>query len=308
MLSKRFPADTLFFIMEEDMQFWDVQADRESVRVAGAEPSAAPAPSPPQAASGSRVPEPSAGIQEKFLGGRLVDDLVKIMTKAHRLGSGDFCWYSFVPDKAETKADWSYPKFGFGSAGIMLTKRAAKQIADTFNNDKWKPNHIDMELKRWAQQELPERLRACWLWPPVGNFSSHQSECCPKQVGFRQSLWSKPWCTPGTRPSDDPNQTSKRLYEFVAKGWQNTIGSIANAEFEDDSLVWQTFWGDPEIPPADTERQKRELRRQLRVDWLRHYCDAEAQASLKRRLSCSMLSGKHCVYRNTKQKHISIID
>ena len=237
-----------------------------------------------------------------------MDDLVKIMTKAHRLGSGDFCWYSFVPDKAETKADWSYPKFGFGSAGIMLTKRAAKQIADTFNNDKWKPNHIDMELKRWAQQELPERLRACWLWPPVGNFSSHQSECCPKQVGFRQSLWSKPWCTPGTRPSDDPNQTSKRLYEFVAKGWQNTIGSIANAEFEDDSLVWQTFWGDPEIPPADTERQKRELRRQLRVDWLRHYCDAEAQASLKRRLSCSMLSGKHCVYRNTKQKHISIID
>ena len=87
------------------------------------------------------------------------------MTKAHRLGVGDFCWFSFVPDKHSSKSDWTWPKLGFGSAGIMLNKHAATSIYSTFDYGFWKPNHIDMELKRWATTVHPPQsllaLAAC---------------------------------------------------------------------------------------------------------------------------------------------------
>ena len=276
MRSKRFPDDTLFFIMEEDLQFYDVLKDRGSGGTAVAEPSAATA-AAGSAAPRSPIPEPSAGIGDLFANGRAVDDLVKIASAAHRAGVGDLVWFSFVPDKAESKKDWSSPKHGFGSAGIMCTKSAAASILNTFSSGFWKPNHIDMELKRWAFAETPQCPKASWLWPPVGNFGTHASECCFQQVGIRSTGWGLPWVTVGVRPSDDVKQEVKHLYKFVKSRWQQVVKTIPEDDFCSWSLWWNSKWADPVEPSAQTERQRRELRRQRSAMSRRWYVDSEAE-------------------------------
>ena len=278
MLSKRFPADTLFIIMEEDFQFYDVAAERMSAGTAVAEPSAATARAG-GAASSSRVPEPSAGTREQYGGGRMVDDLVKLCTASARAGVGDLVWFSYVPDKAETKENWSQPRFAFGSAGIALNKTAAASIATCFNSGFWKANHIDMELKKWCVARIPEQARCCWIFPPIGNFNTHESECCFSQAGIRSSHWQRPWCTPGTRPSDDKRSgLPKSLYRFVPSGYQVLVSTVQQTDFEDWSLWWNSYWQSPPDPEATTGRQQRELRRQRLADCRRWYVEEAKEA------------------------------
>lgn len=119
---ERFPEDTLWIIMEEDMEFYPPECNASAVSgVSGSS-------LPPLGSQPTRA-EPSAALTEsRAAENELVTDIVKICNEAHRLGKGDFIWLGYnVPDKDRMKPDIR-PKLGFGSQCIAVTRAAATSL------------------------------------------------------------------------------------------------------------------------------------------------------------------------------------
>lgn len=194
-------------------------------------------------------------------------DLVRMASKAARLGVGDFIWFGYNPRGHDQKdPGWTAPKLSFGSQGIALTKKAAQSIHTCFSSGFWAANHIDMELKRWAVHErVGQNVGRCWLWPPIGSYAEHDSECCFAQVGHRPGLWGKDWISPGTSIDEDPQGRVKQFMKFVSKGHQTPVGSFTKADYNECSN-WRSFWADPPYwEDLDTDNKRRLARRQWRV-------------------------------------------
>jgi hypothetical protein len=119
-LSDRWPDDTLFFVFEEDIDFFPhgVIPGRSEVATSSS------------GASDWRV---QPGMVSIFC-----SDMVKLATKAHRIGKGDFIWFGYQPHGPEPrKKAVTWPRLGYGSQGIMLTKVAARSLR-VFLSSGWK--------------------------------------------------------------------------------------------------------------------------------------------------------------------------
>lgn len=78
-------------------------------------------------------------------------DLVKLVTQAHRFGKGEFIWigYQMHGHEPREKTKCHLGRFGFGSQGIMTTKKAAKRIGMLWSGFA-RPGHIDVLLRSGA--------------------------------------------------------------------------------------------------------------------------------------------------------------
>ena len=251
MCSDRWPDDTLFFVFEEDMEFFPqgIIPGRSDEAVSSSK------------SSNDKIP---AGMGSIFC-----SDLVKIATKAHRIGKGEFVWFGYQPWGHEPrKKSVTWPRLGFGSQGIMMTKKAARSIK-VFLSSGWKrAGHIDMLLKQWCcDSERFSGGGSCFVWPPVGSYRAHLSDCCPDQFkeDERPSCWHQDWACPGTRPLHDPHGRPKKLMLPVDKGHQEVLAVMDDGDFVGQKLSWST-WLDPGLELymlRGTERQKRAGRKQV---------------------------------------------
>lgn len=241
-------------VFEEDMEFFEhgIIPGRDASSVLGSGRSTA------------QIPEGAGSL--------FCSDLVKMATAAHRIQKGDFIWFGFQPHghEAQKKAT-TWPRLGFGSQGIMLTQKAAKSIG-IFLESGWKrAGHIDMLLKEWCcDSERFQGGGSCFVWPPVGSYRAHVSDCCPDQFGpqvDRPSCWHQDWACPGTRPMHDVHGRSKKLMLPVKKGHQQVLAELTDQDFRLTGLCWRT-WIDPNVElwpeEAASQRQKRELRKIMR--------------------------------------------
>jgi hypothetical protein len=253
MCSGRWPDDTLFFVFEEDMEFFPqgIIPGRSDEAVSSSK------------ASSHKIP---AGMGSIFC-----SDLVKIATQAHRIGKGEFVWFGYQPWGHEPrKKAVTWPRLGFGSQGIMLTKKAARSLK-AFLNSGWKrAGHIDVLLKHWTCRiEEFAGGGSCFVWPPVGSYREHISECCPdhfKESEARPSCWHQGWACPGTRPLHDPRGRKKQLMLPVEKGHQQVLAELYDKDFEGPKLQWTT-WLDPGLElymARGSKREKTAGRKQVR--------------------------------------------
>lgn len=223
----------------------------------------------------------STGERSAPVASRQAVDLVRMATKAAKLGHGDFIWFGYNPRGHDVKdPGWTAPRLSFGSQGIMITKKAAASIGSCFGTGAWPPGHIDMELLKWAKDErFSGKVGCCWIWPPIGSYAAHESECCFQQVGYRPGLWAKDWISPGTSIDEDPQKRNKTFYKFVAKGHQVPVGEFTRADYS-DSMDWCSFWADPPYwENLDTDYKKRMARKQWQLLWQLRNWTSEDQAS-----------------------------
>lgn len=271
---ERFPEDTLWIIMEEDMEFYPPECNASAVSgVSGSS-------LPPLGSQPTRA-EPSAALTEsRAAENELVTDIVKICNEAHRLGKGDFIWLGYnVPDKDRMKPNVR-PKLGFGSQCIAVTRAAATSLGRILGFGFWKPHHIDMELKRWFLDHRFCQGKTCMLWPPLGSFRSHESECVPK-MGVRVGGWTDPLRCPFARPQHDPRKRDKQLIHYPEGGVSLCIKLMDEHWFDNCAKTrpWSTYKRSPEPSVCNlTKRRKRELRKQKQRTQFRCFVDSSTQA------------------------------
>ena len=226
--------------------------------------------------------EPSAALTEsRAAENELVTDIVKICNEAHRLDKGDFIWLGYnVPDRDRMKPNIR-PKLGFGSQCIAVTRAAATSLGRILAYGFWKPNHIDMELKRWFLDHRFCKGKTCMLWPPLGSFRSHESDCVPK-MGVRLGGWTDPLRCPFARPQRDPRKRHKQLIHYLEHGVSRCVKVLDEDWFVNclETLPWLTYKLSPESPACIlTKRRKRELRKQKQKAEFRHFVDDAHQAT-----------------------------
>ena len=130
--SDRWPDDTLFFVLEEDMEFYEhgIIPGRCDTAVAS---------------SGS-----SSFTVPRGMGSIFCSDMVRLATKADRSGKGNFIRFGYQPWGHEPrKKAVTWPRLGYGPQGIMLTKAAARSIKVFLSSGFKRAGHIDMLLKEW---------------------------------------------------------------------------------------------------------------------------------------------------------------
>ena len=83
-----------------------------------------------------------------------------------------------------------------------------------------KDNHIDMVLHRMmfdlGAQE-PDKLGACYIYPPIGSFMEHETGCSLDRGGVIKGLWGMRYCQEGTRKRQY-YQVHRRLAAFTRRG------------------------------------------------------------------------------------------
>ena len=232
---QRHPADTLFFIAEEDWRLAEAHCGldyneaelTDSLKMALERPESR---MEMEAARGEHrnfprwqvgtVVEPTAddqggppktlwkdeGLQfhkraKKPLAGefstttRWLVDMIKICTEADRAGAKDLLWMSWLPKKSKRV---SYPTRYSGL--IALTAEGARKLM--LNFDDWfpEPCNWDTELRKGlgTNPAMQTELAAGYLFPCLGHFTEHESAIAG---GVRQAEWDLKHLIQDTRPS-----------------------------------------------------------------------------------------------------------
>jgi hypothetical protein len=174
-----------------------------------------------------------------------VKDLVRMSKKAHMVGRGNLMWMCWQPCGARKKP-LRVNSISSGTMLLMVTPRGAGMLHQLFQGGPvlgtLKPGHIDVVLKSWLEKgDNAGIMGACYLTPPLGNYTTHQSGCdrsLSTGVG-RLSCWSEPWVCRGTRVVQDPKKREKWFASWTKKGdpvW------LVKASVDDKSLDWTSFW------------------------------------------------------------------
>lgn len=247
--------------MEEDMQFCPVDTNLDFLRT-GSQPSWLVAGQP-----GLPRDEPSASRGRPGTVNELVEDIVKVCTAAHRHDVGDLVWLGWNPQESRVQK-CAKGQLGYGSQCVAVTRRAAASMLRVFGTKPFVPNHIDIELKRWAKSPESEH-RACYVWPPVGSFATHQSECDARGI-VREGGWSDPFRCPFIRPCYDPLRRPRCIMNFPERGQSVELFQMDMFWFElIEILNWRTLYQvTSEIPKTMSERASRSARRlKLELTW-----------------------------------------
>ena len=132
---------------------------------------------------------------------REVADMLRMCTLAHRNGMGNIVWLGW--NGRNDSPTW----LSNGSTAIAVSKKGGEVIKEAFDAGKVPRGHIDLKLAEWLRRgEEAYRARACWIYPAVGSYYEHESECDPKQFGYgktRAAGWALKSASQGTRISDD---------------------------------------------------------------------------------------------------------
>ena len=203
---------------------------------------------------------------------RDVVDMMRIATMCHRHSMGDIIWVSWVPNKQKPS------RIGHGSQCLMMTKQGIFAVGSAKDRGVLKRGHIDLELQAWLlQANVAEKARACYIYPPIGSYTEHPSECDPVQFGGDKTRPSgfdsgENPCH-GTRLWGDPKERTKAILQW-RPGWANRPWIDFEPEavlHNSDKFLWQSFedenaahshaeWMEWNENPGKTQRQKRSFR------------------------------------------------
>ena len=202
-------------------------------------------------------------------------DLVRTATCANRNGVGDLIWATWQPAGKGIKAA-RVTSISSGAMFLMLTPAGAKKIASAMQriDDEGKvtpstkerpmtPGHFDVQLKEYLMSHgrtSEDPVKYCYIFPPIGNYSTHPSGCDPnysKGEG-RPSCWLEKWCCQGTRKSQDRQKRDKYMCQLTRKGEPTWIG-IVDVEEDGAKLNWKSLWCDPQEPPPRPNKQWQQL-------------------------------------------------
>lgn len=262
----------MFLVFEEDMEFWPKGRIpyRDDTATASADV--------------SRQQFPPGHVSEFLV------DFVKISTAAHRHGVGDFVWMGHQPHGPEPNQKPVHsPRIGQGSQFVMITQKGARSFLAFLNGKiNSKGRHIDQMMKQWmiASPASEDPVGCCYIWPPMGNYAEHESECCPGsfEAGqVRKSLWDCDWACVGTAPYHDPFRRTKKLVVPPPKGQQQVRFEMDEEAFDGEDYFWRTFFTEDTwdtVAPPLTKRQKREKRRNMHQFYnFRNQVDNSAEVS-----------------------------
>ena len=170
-----------------------------------------------------------------------LNDLVRIVTTAARVGHGNLVWLSWC-GRNTRKLHPSH-----GATLIAISRRGAELLQPLI--DRGTPDHFDVWLRNvllhenWADVL---GIGASFVVPSVGSYDQHLSGCDPTgagEGGVRVSTWKEPWTQPGVRPTDRPGQAGERwICRFLKKGGPEYLAKVNFSE--ERSLCWLT-----EAPP-----------------------------------------------------------
>ena len=245
--SDKFPGDCLFFIFEQDFELYPGGKIPGSGHASGDKP---PDRSDPSASSSAEVPHPRGQKRNMDAAPEVVParssavDMVALVNAACRQGVGDIVWLGYNPKTNSGKPGcWNAPRVKFGTQLICLTKQGAGSIQLVMGTDFWKAQHIDMWLLKFCQDHRFSGGRCSYVFPPVGCFGSHDSECCPDK-GARSSLWKEDYTAVGTRPSEDmKSHRSKNVYGMTEGGtsYCDLKCSLKDEYFSGQTGFWRTY-------------------------------------------------------------------
>ena len=152
-------------------------------------------------------------------------DIVKMCTKAHRLGRGGLVWFGWNGGLGRSKKGHgggqrqAHPYFGSqGIAGSVAGANGLKRVWD----GSIARGHFDVSLLKALMSDDIARaaVPACFVWPAVGHFRTHHSSILSD---VRQANWDLPCVQEGTRPFREGMalHTPRLLPEWVSTGtWE----------------------------------------------------------------------------------------
>jgi hypothetical protein len=162
--------------------------------------------------------------------GTLVD-LVRICTAAARCDHGDFVWLSWN-GRRDRKRQPSY-----GSTLLAVTKRFARVLKAHL--ERVPPDDFDIILACWLREEnMADQLRACFTFPSIGAYKTHESGCDPHAGpdGQRRAVWSENYYSKGgTRDA-----RGITLGTFVQKGNPPQLQGGRAIPLDSPQLRWFT--------------------------------------------------------------------
>ena len=200
-----------------------------------------------------------------------VIDIMRIATMCRRYDMGEIIWVSWVPKKDEPSG------LGHGSTCLLLTKSGMAAITDAKDRGVLKRGHIDVVLNHWLlKYEEACKAKACYLYPPIGSYTEHASECDPKQFGGDKTRPSgfdsgENPCH-GTRLAGDPSGRPKFVVQWNGE-WADRIWIpfLDENMLHSEELSWRSMedpnakstlqqWKDWPGNPGMTNREKRQFR------------------------------------------------
>ena len=179
-----------------------------------------------------------------------VRDLVKLSAMAHKKGHGNFIWTCWQPGGAGSKPKRTQ-SINSGLMMAMISRDGAEMLDHAFRGlvcveghavPRFRTGHFDLVLKEFfLTPGVADATRMCYVVPPIGNYSTHQSGCDPSLASGvgRASCWDEKWVCRGTRKADDPTGRDKYFAKPTKSGepvW------ISKANVTDDSPDWCSFW------------------------------------------------------------------
>ena len=191
-------------------------------------------------------------------------DLVKMSIMAHRRNRGDIIWACWQPGGAGV-AIGDVRRINSGTMLIMVTPNGADKIGEQLAlgpGEGMRPWHFDLALKKWlCHPRVNEEARACYVFPPVGNYTTHISGCDIKNFGEgskgRPDCWSEDWCCPGTSIEEDPQRRSKRFLCWNGDRKYFDVGSADVDKRIAGELEWRSFWQGEGAPPTFLAQEER---------------------------------------------------
>lgn len=171
---------------------------------------------------------------------------------------GNIIWASWQPAGAGVKPPRVH-SISSGTMLVMLTPQGARNLKHAVTNiavpavhemarrtgeDVLARGHFDAALNNLLQESgRAVDFGACYIVPPVGNYSTHQSGCNPtlSTGAGRPGCWGERWCCPGTRKEDDPQRRDKWLASFTKKAQPEWLTKVNVSE--DPRRDWTSFWG-----------------------------------------------------------------
>ena len=200
-----------------------------------------------------------------------VIDIMRIATMCRKYGMGEIIWVSWVPKKDEPSG------LGHGSTCLLLTKSGMAAITDAKDRGVLKRGHIDEVLNHWLlKHEEACKAKACYLYPPIGSYTEHASECDPKQFGGDKTRPSgfdsgENPCH-GTRLAGDPSGRPKFVVQWNGERADRIwIPFLEENMLHSEELSWRSMedptaittlqqWKDWPGNPGMTNREKRQFR------------------------------------------------
>lgn len=186
------------------------------------------------------VHKPSAAEVSHTGVSEYMEDLVKMVTAAHREGLGDLVWLSYDAfDRRGSKC-----RVCHASTLVAVTAAGARKLAeivpdaDVFGKD----GHFDVLLLKYLAKHGNE-FGASYVYPCVGHYQAHLSQSSDTE-GWRNSQWLKNWVQEGTKTSHTPGGRTRWILGWTEKdlAWKRSI----MLPERDEDLRWFTRTSAPQ--------------------------------------------------------------